>query len=152
LDNIIPVLNERADYYATILTGDEMSVRFSTKSELADGSTKEKFSIRVEQRHGGSSYGSNSEGEKSRANLAIALAISDLASLHSHKSIDFRFCDEVFDKLDQAGQAAVMKLLQVLKDKYPTVMVVTHQDSFKELFQNTIQVTKYNGISTLEEV
>lgn len=150
LDNVTPVLNDRANHYCDLLTDGEMSVNFSTKTLLKSGDTREKFSINIRQKHGGSSYRSNSTGERQRANLAICFALSDLAELHSSKRIDFRFLDEPFEGVDEAGTDAVVALLQEQREKYPTVFVVTHQSHFKEVFPQEITMVKQNGMSRLE--
>jgi len=150
LDNVTPVLNESAAHYCDLLTDGEMSVEFSTKTKLKNGEIREKFSIEVKQKHGGNSYKSNSTGEKQRANLVTAFALSDLAELHSTKRLDFRFLDEPFESVDESGTDAVIALLQEQQSKYPTVFVVTHQSHFKEVFPMEITMVKEGGMSHLE--
>jgi DNA repair exonuclease SbcCD ATPase subunit len=150
LDHVTPVLNERVKHYCDVLTGGETSVTFSTKSVLKSGETREKFSIGIEQEHGGDSYNSSSKGEKQRANLAVSFALSDLAEMYSNKKIDFRFLDEPFENVDEVGIDAIVALLQEQKQRYPTVFVVTHLASLKNYFPTEIVVRKKKGISTLE--
>lgn len=151
LDNITPVLNERAQHYCDILTEGEMRVDFSTQTTLKSGEVREKFSINISQEHGGSSYTSNSKGERQRANLAVCFALSDLAEMHSHKRVDFRFLDEPFEGIDESGTDAVLALLNEQREKYPTVFVVTHQGHFKDVFPSEITMVKEQGMSRLEE-
>jgi hypothetical protein len=151
LDNVTPVLNERAKYYCDLLTDGEMGIDFSTKTALKDGELREKFSINIHQKHGGTSYLSNSKGERQRANLAVAFALSDLAELHSNKRVDFRFLDEPFEGVDESGTEAIVALLQELQKRYPTVFIVTHQGHFKDVFPVQITMVKEDGVSRLEE-
>ncbi len=150
LDNVTPVLNESVAHYCDLLTDGEMSVNFSTKTQLKNGETRERFSINIKQKHGGKSYKSNSTGEKQRANLVTAFALSDLAELHSNKRIDFRFLDEPFEGIDELGTDAVIALLREQQSRYPTVFVVTHQSHFKEVFPVEISMVKEGGMSHLE--
>jgi len=152
LDNVTPVLNASAEKYCNDLTDGEMRVTFCTKVQLKDGQTSEKFRINVEQKHGGGSYASNSTGEKERANLVVALCLSDLAVMHSRHNVDFRFYDEAFSGIDASGATAVLSLLTEQRNKYPTVFVVTHEDRFKEAFTKELRMTKENDMSTLSEV
>jgi DNA repair exonuclease SbcCD ATPase subunit len=151
LDHVTPVLNSAAKKYADLLTEGEMAIKFNTKETLKNGKIKDKFNIEVTQAHGGSSYLSNSTGERARANLVIALALGDLAALRVNKRIPFRFLDEPFESVDESGTDAILKLLNNQQDYYDSVFVITHQDHFKQLFDNKVTIVKKNGFSSWEE-
>jgi DNA repair exonuclease SbcCD ATPase subunit len=150
LDYVTPVLNDRAEYYSNLLSGGEMKVYFTTKTTLKSGDEKDKFQIMVEQRHGSDLYMGNSKGEKARADLIIAMALGDLATFRTSKQLPWRFLDEPFESIDDAGNEAVMSLLNDQKSRYKTVFVVTHKPAFKKLFNQRITVVKENSISTIE--
>lgn len=150
LDYVTPVLNDRAAYYSDVLTGGEMKVTFTTKTALKNGTEKDKFQIMVEQKHGGDLYKATSKGEKARADLVIAMALGDLATFRTAKQLPWRFLDEPFENIDDAGNEAVVQLLNDQKSRYKTVFVVTHKPAFKKLFNQRIAVVKENGISRLE--
>ncbi len=149
LEHIIPILNASAKKYSDLLTAGEMSITFHTKQKLKSGKQTEKFNIQVSQQHGGLSYQSNSMGERARANLVIALALGELASMRANKRIPFRFLDEPFENVDESGTEAIVELLNQQKELYDTVFVVTHQDHFKQLFPKKLVVKKSNGFSRL---
>lgn len=151
LQHVTPVLNAAAAKYCDLLTSGEMQITFHTQESLKNGQIKEKFNIQVSQRHGGSSYTANSTGERSRANLVIALALGDLASMRVNKQLPFRFLDEPFESVDESGTEAIVKFLNDQKDVYESVFVITHQAHFKQLFPNKVTVVKKNGISRLED-
>lgn len=150
LEHVTPALNASASKYSQILTEGEMEITFHTSTKLKNGKVKENFRIQVEQKHGGSSYKSNSKGEQGRANLVIAFALGDLAALRANKRIPFRFLDEPFENIDESGIEGVLSLLQEARDKYETVFVITHNDHFKKLFQKEVCVVKEHGFSSLE--
>lgn len=150
LKHVTPILNDRARYYANLLTAGETEVKFYTERTLAKGKTKEEFWIEVIHKHGGDSYEGSSKGEKSRADLIIAMTLGDLASFRAHKTISFRFLDEPFESIDAAGTDAVVSLLNDQKEKYDTIFVITHNDHFKQMFNKTIKVVKENELTTLE--
>ena len=150
LENVTPILNHYAKFYSDIVTDGEMSITFDTKETLKNGKVAEKFNIKVEQKNGGTSYLSNSSGERARANLVIALALGELASLRAEKAIPFRFLDEPFESIDESGIEAIVNLLNQQKDKYNTVYVITHQDQLKQMFQNRLTMVKKDGFSQLE--
>lgn len=151
LDYITPILNERASHYSEVLTSGEMKVTFTTKTTLKKGGEKDKFQILVEQKHGGDLYKATSKGEKARADLVIAMALGDLATFRTAKQLPWRFLDEPFENIDDAGNAAVVQLLNDQKSRYKTVFVVTHKLAFKQLFNQRITVVKENGISYLAD-
>lgn len=150
LEHVTPILNHYAKSYADLVTDGEMSVTFQTKDTLKNGKLKEKFNIQVSQKNGGTTYASNSSGERARANLIIALALGELATLRAEKSLPFRFLDEPFESIDEAGTEAIVILLNQQKEKYNTVYVITHQDSLQQMFQKKLTVVKKDGYSTLE--
>jgi DNA repair exonuclease SbcCD ATPase subunit len=149
LDYITPILNDRAKYYAELLTNGELMVSFSTKSTLKSGQEKDKFAIACQQAHGADSYKGSSAGERARADLVIAMALGDLAQFRTAKQLPWRFLDEPFESIDRSGTEAIVRLLNDQKTRYRTVFVVTHKPDFKELFSQQITIIKENGISTL---
>lgn len=151
LEHVTPLLNQFAKKYADLVTEGEMQITFHTKDTLKSGKSKERFNIQVSQKHGGGSYASSSSGERARANLVIALALGELATLRAEKSIPFRFMDEPFESIDESGVEAIVNLLNQQKDRYNTVFVITHQDHFKQLFPNKLTIVKRGGFSSLEE-
>jgi DNA repair exonuclease SbcCD ATPase subunit len=151
LEHVTPLLNQFAKKYADLITSGEMEITFHTKDTLKSGKSKERFNIQVSQKHGGGSYASNSSGERARANLIIALALGELAALRADKQIPFRFMDEPFESIDEAGIESIVTLLNQQKEQYNSVYVITHQDHFKQLFPNRKTIVKKGGFSSLEE-
>lgn len=149
LENVLPVLNERAKYYCEKLTDNELSITFHTKTKTKTAGTKEQFRIEVVYQSGGSTYTAVSTGEKRRVDFIIALTLGDLASQRARKTIPFRFMDEPFEGIDEIGTDEVVKLLNDHRDKYDTVYVITHQPYLQQLFDTSIHVVKQDLLSTL---
>lgn len=149
LDYVTPILNERAKYYSKLLTNDELTVSFSTKSTLKNGQEKDKFAIVCQHNHGSNTYRGSSAGERARADLVVAMALGDLAQFRTAKQLPWRFLDEPFEAVDRSGTEAIVRLLNDQKSRYRTVFVVTHKPEFKEMFAQSITVVKENGLSTL---
>jgi DNA repair exonuclease SbcCD ATPase subunit len=101
----------------------------------------------VDNKNGSGSYQGDSEGEKSRADLAINFAISDLVATRAKKSYPQRFFDEPFESLDEAGVEAVMGLLTKLSKDCGSIFVITHQPNMKSLFNKSITMIKENGLT-----
>jgi DNA repair exonuclease SbcCD ATPase subunit len=152
LDLKTPFLNERANKYLAMLSGPDMEVKFSTQTELKSGEKSEKFDVQLTNNAGGENYKSNSEGEKKRADLSIALALQDLVMNRAESAVNFAVYDEVFDALDNVGAENVVTLLKERQKEVGTIFVITHNDHLKPLFEQVITVTKNkDGVSTLDE-
>ncbi|PTD09755.1 hypothetical protein FCULG_00008915 [Fusarium culmorum] len=94
------------------------------------------------------SYGKRSSGERKRVDLALFFALLQLARAKSTHRAHYVLIDEVFDNLDNAGQASVIKWLSVMSQTVVGwVVVITHsqflierdvgQDSAKALVVRT---------------
>lgn len=150
LDLITPFLNKRGNEYLSILSGPEMELIFSTQTKNKDGSVSDKFDLQVINHAGGDDYKSQSEGEKKRADLSIALALQDFVA--SKTKINFALYDEVFDALDEVGSENVVTLLRERQKTVGTIFVITHSEHLKPLFEKVITITKdKNGQSTITE-
>lgn len=149
MQSVTPFLNERANHYAQILTGGEISIEFNTQTTLKSGETRERFSVLVENRNGAETYAGNSGGEKSRADIAINFALSDLMSARAQRPYPQRFLDEPFENLDESGIESVVGLLADMAKNANSVFVITHLDSMKGLFKNTLNLVKKDGCTKL---
>lgn len=150
LDDVTPYLNRQANKYLRKLSSDHMEIVFSTQSTLKSGEVREKFSVEVINSDGGSSYASNSSGEKKRVDIAINLALQSLVASRSNKKLNLIILDEILDSLDDAGVEHIMSLLQEISNDKSSVFVISHNDSIKSVFTNTITVVKENGYSMLK--
>ena len=145
LDSVTPFLNKRANHYLSLLSDSTMEVEFNTQTTLANGEKRDKFSVEVINHNGEDGYKGSSNGEKRRIDISVNMALQDLVMSRSNKSIDLIVYDEVFEGLDQTGCEAVIELLNEKASQCGTVMVITHNDNLKQLFSNSISVTKVNG-------
>lgn len=147
LDNVLPYLTERAQYYADILSDGQYEVSFDNKKQLKNKEWKEELQVVVNNRQGGDKYEGISSGERRRIDIAISWALGDLAAHRVNKSLKFKSLDEPFENLDQAGVDAVVKLLHKVVKDYETILVVTHNDALRNLLPNEITVQKVGGFT-----
>lgn len=151
LDLVTPFLNERANYYLNILSGADIEIIFSTQTTTSTGNLTDKFDLEVINGSGGSTYQSNSEGEKKRIDLAISFAIQDLVQSKANIAVNFGLYDECFDGLDSVGCENVIKILQERQKEVSSIFVITHNSDLKPLFENVITIKKEQGQSFLVE-
>lgn len=149
LDSVVPFLNMKANYYLGKLADSSIEVQFSTQSTLKNGEKRDKFSVDVINENGDNDYKGSSGGEKRRIDIAVNMALQDLVSSRSNKSIDLIVYDEMFDGLDAIGCETVMEILKEKAVQVGTIYVITHNDNLKQLFTNVVTVDKNNGETTL---
>lgn len=133
------------------LSGSDIEIRFSTQTENADGSLKDKFDLEVINGSGGDTYQANSEGEKKRIDLAISFAIQDLVQSKANIAVNLGLYDECFDGLDSIGCENVIKILKERQKNISSIFVITHNDNLKPLFENVVTMQKTEGNSFLVE-
>ncbi|KAI0859951.1 P-loop containing nucleoside triphosphate hydrolase protein [Xylaria cubensis] len=73
-------------------------------------------------------YAKRSGGERKRIDLAVFFALVQIAQAHSSHRARYMLVDEVFDSLDAAGQAAVVRWCSRLMTWTDFQLVVTHSD------------------------
>lgn len=150
IENAIPFLNERAQYYADILSGGDLSIEFSAQTQLKSGDMREQLQIKVSNQQGSEVYDGNSDGEKRRSDIAVGWALGDLAASRSKKSINFKCLDEPFENLDESGEDAMLRLLHSELPRYETIFVVTHNSDFQDKLPGCLKVVKHKGFSQIE--
>lgn len=74
------------------------------------------------------SYAKRSGGERKRIDLAVFFALVQIAQAHSTHRARYMLIDEVFDSLDTAGQAAVVRWCSQLMVWTDFQLVATHSE------------------------
>jgi len=61
--------------------------------------------------------------------------------------------DEIFGSLDEDRRHAVVDLLRALADRFPQVIVITHVESLRDVFDRVLRVTLdvERGVSTVRD-
>jgi DNA repair exonuclease SbcCD ATPase subunit len=149
IEGVIPFLNERAQYYADILSGGDLQIAFRAQKQLKSGQMRDEFQVHVHNQQGAEVYKGNSAGERRRIDTAVGWALGDLAATRAKKPIRFKGLDEIFESLDETGCDSVMKLLHAVLPQYETILCITHDDSFRNQFSSVISVVKENGCSRI---
>ena len=121
-----------------------------TQRTGSDGiSIVETLDLKVRKDGSLQNFKSLSGGEKFRISLALRVALSELSSRYGGSLLEFLLLDEVNSPLDRYGvETLFMSVIKSLEDKYK-ILVITHDESLKEKFDNVIDVTKINGDSEI---
>ena len=149
LDTVTPFLNARTAEYLSCLTDGNVSALWNTISKTKSGELREKFCIDVESLTGAKSFKGLSGGEKRKVRLSCALALQDLVSSRAAKPLEFVFCDEIDDALDDAGLERLMHILEMKAHEKGTVLVVSHND-LASWIKNEVTIVKESGFSKIK--
>lgn len=82
--------------------------------------------------------------EKMIASLAIRVALISLSSLPKP---DIFIIDESFGALDSANCAKVIELLQTIKDRFKSILIISHVEEIKEAATNIVTIYD-NGVES----
>ena len=150
LDLVTPTLTNSANKYLNILSESVLQVEFTTQVENASGELADRFDVVVINDGEETTFQTLSQGEKTRVNVAISLALQDLVYSNSHLKTNLALYDEVFDGLDDKGISSVIEILEDKAKEIGTVFVITHSNTMKPLFENVITVEKSDGTSKIK--
>jgi len=152
LSTVTPYLNERANLYMRELTNGKAAIQIGTQTRLKSGELRDRLSFKVVYPHGSDSYVSKSGGERRRADLAILFALGDLAASRSQVPVGLSILDEPFENLDAEGCEQVVRLLRKhVLPRARTILVMSHAEDLKSLFEQRIRVMKEGGVSSIKE-
>jgi len=151
LDFVIEDLEDAANGILASICNEPAVIVLDTQRPGADGvSIIETLDLKVRKDGHLQNFKSLSGGEKFRISLALRVALSDISSRYGGSSLEFLLLDEVNSPLDRYGvETLFVSVIKSLEDRYK-ILVITHDESLKEKFDNVIDVTKVNGESELE--
>jgi len=142
-DEVFPVFNDRINMYLDRLTNGVIKLRVTTTTLTKKEKLKDKVNITVLMKNRSQSYEECSGGEARRIDIAIMLALRDLAiatSVGRRYPLNIVCMDEVTDWLDTEGVQAVVYYLKELA-LTNTVIIISHSE-LKSYFNNVITVQK----------
>lgn len=151
LDAIIEDLEITSNNILTSICNEPSVIVLETQREGSDGnSVVETLDLKVRKDGHLQNFKSLSGGEKFRISLALRVALSDISSRYGGTSLEFLLLDEVNSPLDRFGvETLFVNVIKSLEEKYK-ILVITHDESLKEKFDNVINITKINGESEVE--
>ncbi len=144
--SIIPVFEATASNILGQMSQGRMSVELVTEKVLKSNNKKEVTTLDViinDADTGRLPYLSRSGGERVKAALSVILALSEVMKNKLGVQLGFLAIDEA-PFLDGAGVQAYCDALETIQRRYPDmkVLAITHDESFKARFPQSIMVTK----------
>ena len=140
-------LGERANYYLDILTNGLVGIRLSGFSLTKKGAVRNKIGIEVLSQSDVTNFDSYSGGERQRLNIALLLALRDVAEFNKGVDLNCLFLDEVLDlSLDEQGIEDVVVLLNSKKRDIDSIFIISPKDTLLQnsstSFNNVVRVVK----------
>ena len=144
VDYIVPQLEEKINNVLGKMS--DFKIRLDTQKSTADDEgVKEGLFITVlNDRMEELPFDSYSGGEKIKITISISEALASLVS-----NVGFRIMDENIVSLDKESTEGFVIVLEKLQGKFNQLIVVSHLQEVKDIFENKITVIKTNGISKI---
>ena len=132
-----------------------MSVRFVTQAKYKDKSRddlRETLEIQISDSAGVRDYEMFSGGEAFRVNFAIRLALSEILAQRAGARLQTLVIDEGFGSQDAQGRQRLIEAINLVRQDFAKILVITHIDELKDQFPNRIEVEKTNRGSIISIV
>ena len=145
IEQALPQIEEKANELLDRLSDGQMSIRFVTQTEYKDkkrDDLRETLEIQISDGAGIRAYEMYSGGEAFRVNFAIRLALSEILAQRKGARLQTLVIDEGFGSQDTLGRQRLVEAINLVKDDFAKILVITHLDELKDVFPTRIEVEK----------
>jgi len=152
IEQALPQIEEKANELLDRLSDGQMSIRFATQTGFKDkkrDDLKETLDIQISDAAGARNYEMYSGGEAFRVNFAIRLALSEILAQRKGARLQTLVIDEGFGSQDVQGRQRLIEAINLVKNDFAKILVITHLDELKDAFPTRIEVEKTERGSTL---
>jgi len=139
MNNIIPSINNELERLLSDTTEFDVMLELNEKKEVEFHMTDRKTNI-TKPLFAGSGF------EKTLASLALRCVLTRISCLPKPNVI---VLDEVLGKVSNENLERVSQFFGKVKDYFPIVMLITHNDMVKDWSEKIITITKKENISSL---
>jgi DNA repair exonuclease SbcCD ATPase subunit len=132
----LSALQDIANAWLTKLCGNRFSVALSSQTEKKSGGVSDSISLQI-LGVGGGEYDGASGGERRRVDIALLFALAEVSAGAMGVTPGTLFFDEVLDRLDRSGTAAVCEaLLELARTR--CVVVISHSEEVQKQFSGCL--------------
>jgi exonuclease SbcC len=145
IEQALPNIEAKANQILDRLSSGNMSIRFLTQREYKDSSRedmRETLDIQITDQAGYRDYEMYSGGESFRINFAIRLALSHILAQRAGARLQTLVIDEGFGSQDEVGRQRLIEAINLIKDDFEKILVITHVEQIKEAFSTQLFVEK----------
>lgn len=155
IEQALPQIEDKANELLDRLSDGQMSIRFATQTEYKDkrrDDLRETLDIQISDSAGIRNYEMYSGGEAFRVNFAIRLALSKILAQRKGARLQTLIIDEGFGSQDTQGRQRLIEAINLVKNDFAKILVITHLDELKDAFPTRIEVEKTDSGSTLHVI
>ncbi len=155
IEQALPEIEETTNELLSRLTDGRMSFSFLTQREYKDTNRedlKETLDIVISDNLGERDYEMFSGGEAFRINFSIRLALSEVLARRAGARLQTLVIDEGFGSQDALGRQRLVEAINLVRDDFEKILVITHLEELKEAFPTRIEVEKTPKGSQLQVV
>ncbi len=145
IEQALPQIEVKANEILERLSDGNMSVRFVTQTAYKDrrrDDLKETLDIQISDSAGTRAYEMYSGGEAFRVNFAIRLALAEVLAQRAGARLQTLVIDEGFGSQDTLGRQRLIEAINLVRQDFAKILVITHIDELKEAFPTRIEVQK----------
>lgn len=145
IEQALPQIETRANEILDRLSRGTMSVRFITQAEYKDkrrDDLRETLDIQIRDNAGIRDYEMFSGGEAFRVNFAIRLALAEVLAQRAGARLQTLVIDEGFGSQDAQGRQRLVEAINMVREDFAKILVITHIDELKDAFPVRIEVEK----------
>lgn len=154
IENALPELEDSANDILGRLTNGLMSISIETQRELKDKKRDlaETLDINIHDDKGIRPYETFSGGEMFRIDFALRVGLAKMMAHRAGASLRLLVLDEGLGSLDAIGRVHVLEALEVARQDFDQILVITHIDEILDAFDQVLRVTPSPNGSTIELV
>ncbi|TES89516.1 MAG: SMC family ATPase, partial [Anaerolineales bacterium] len=155
IEQALPQIQSKANEILDRLSNGSMSVRFITQQKYKDQKReelRETLDIQISDSAGMRDYELFSGGEAFRINFAIRLALAEVLAQRAGARLQTLVIDEGFGSQDAMGRQRLVEAINLVREDFAKILVITHIDSLKDYFPTRLEVTKTVRGSVVEIV
>ena len=145
IEQALPEIESKANKILDRLSDGNMTVQFTTQAEYKDkkrSDKKETLDILINDGSSQRDYEMYSGGEAFRVNFAIRLALSEVLAQRAGARLQTLVIDEGFGSQDAHGRQRLIEAINMVKDDFAKILVITHIEELKDVFPTRIEVEK----------
>ncbi len=145
IEQALPGIETKANLILDKLSGGAMSLKFLTQREYKDSKRddlRETLDIQIQDRAGVRDYELYSGGESFRINFAIRLALSHVLAQRAGARLQTLVVDEGFGSQDAIGRQRLIEAINLVRDDFEKILVITHVEQIQEAFATQLLVEK----------
>lgn len=145
IEQALPEIEETANELLSRLSDGRMSFQFATQREFKDNKRedlKETLDMIISDSMGARDYEMFSGGEAFRVNFAIRLALSKVLARRAGARLQTLVIDEGFSSQDAQGRQRLIEAINLVRDDFEKILVITHLEELKDVFPTRIEVEK----------